>query len=224
MYGAFRHLRVSELRLVMTRDCVPANCRINDTCQIRPHTRRHYVIRHVATYTIRRQRNSLFWDVVQHSVVLTDVSGQPISPTFKSQAVEEGCWTASPLRMGPKGCPEKSLSNKTRCITSQKSEHPIYTATEACYLLTRSQRSLKPVVVQTQRSGQPNDDTAAPAAIERRIWKWSWPNLNIYPLGGRTKKPHGNPSGSKATFCCLLITSQVIPHATKRLCKTCQPV
>jgi hypothetical protein len=34
-------------------------------------------------------RLSFFWDVTQHILVITDVSGQPIFPIFKGQVVEE---------------------------------------------------------------------------------------------------------------------------------------
>ena len=33
--------------------------------------------------------SSLFWDVMQRRLVVTDVSGQPIGPIFKSQSVQE---------------------------------------------------------------------------------------------------------------------------------------
>jgi hypothetical protein len=33
-------------------------------------------------------RSSLFWDVTQHRMVVTDFSGQPIGPTFKGQAFQ----------------------------------------------------------------------------------------------------------------------------------------
>jgi hypothetical protein len=37
--------------------------------------------------------SSLSWDVMQCYFVFTDVSGQPICPIFKGQAVQEGCFT-----------------------------------------------------------------------------------------------------------------------------------
>jgi len=79
MFGALRHFWVSELRLVMTCDYVPAkaarrlaHCRLNDTSV--KSDRILGGIRHVATDTIRRQRHSLFWDVTQYRLVLTDVT------------------------------------------------------------------------------------------------------------------------------------------------------
>jgi hypothetical protein len=39
--------------------------------------------------------------------------------------------TASPLNMGPIGCPDSSVIASLRCVTSQKSDDHIYTATEA---------------------------------------------------------------------------------------------
>ena len=84
MYGALRHLRVSELRLVMTRDCVHAtaarllaNCRLNDTSVKSDRILGDITSLGAWRHTIRRQRHSLFWDVVRHRLVLTDVSGQP---------------------------------------------------------------------------------------------------------------------------------------------------
>jgi hypothetical protein len=36
-------------------------------------------------------RSSLFWDVTRRRLVVTDVSGQPIDPIFKAQAVFLDC-------------------------------------------------------------------------------------------------------------------------------------
>jgi hypothetical protein len=58
----------------------------------------------------RNLRSSLFWDVTQHWFVVTDVSGQPIAPIFKGQAVQE----------------ETSVTTNPCCITSPKSEDLIY--------------------------------------------------------------------------------------------------
>jgi hypothetical protein len=42
----------------------------------------------------------LLWDGTQHELVLvTDVSGQPISPIFKGQAVQEEFWSDQLLKM-----------------------------------------------------------------------------------------------------------------------------
>jgi hypothetical protein len=57
-------------------------------------------------------RFSLFWDVTQRLLVVTDVSGQSIGPMFV-------------------GCPETSPATNRRCVTSQRSEDIIYTAAEA---------------------------------------------------------------------------------------------
>jgi len=51
-------------------------------------------------------------------------SGQPISPIFKAR-----CLT---LEDGPLGCPEiRQTNTNIGCITTPKSEHPIYTESEA---------------------------------------------------------------------------------------------
>jgi hypothetical protein len=38
---------------------------------------------------------------------------------------------AGPLKMGPMGCIETSVTTSLRCVTSQKSEDIVYTAAEA---------------------------------------------------------------------------------------------
>jgi hypothetical protein len=50
----------------------------------------------------------LFWDVTQRRMIVTDVSGQPID------------MRAFPLKVGPIGCLETSVTSKLRCLTSQK--------------------------------------------------------------------------------------------------------
>jgi hypothetical protein len=42
-------------------------------------------------------------------------------------------WTALPLKMGPIGCPETSVTINLRRVTSQKGEYLIYTAAHACF-------------------------------------------------------------------------------------------
>jgi hypothetical protein len=57
-------------------------------------------------------RLSLFWDVTQRKLVLTDVSEQPIGPIFKGQAVEEyPSRSGWPFYMGPIGYPETSVTD-----------------------------------------------------------------------------------------------------------------
>ena len=50
--------------------------------------------------------HSLFWAVTQRSLVITDVSGQPIGLNIK----------------GPIGCPETTVNTNILHVTSQKSE------------------------------------------------------------------------------------------------------
>ena len=50
-------------------------------------------------------RSSLFLDVKQRRLVVTDVSGQPVCPIFKDQG------TAWALKMGPLGYPETSVNS-----------------------------------------------------------------------------------------------------------------
>jgi hypothetical protein len=40
-------------------------------------------------------------------------------------------WTVGPLKMGPIGCSETSLTINLRCITFQRSDGLMYTAVEA---------------------------------------------------------------------------------------------
>ena len=54
------------------------------------HVLHYYKIKIVAWL---KMRSSLFWDVTQITLVITDSSGQPRSPIFKSTK-----------KMGPKGC------------------------------------------------------------------------------------------------------------------------
>jgi len=45
---------------------------------------------------IHHMRSAFFWDIIQHRMVISyDVSGQPISPTFKGQEIQkrEHCMT-----------------------------------------------------------------------------------------------------------------------------------
>jgi len=54
------------------------------------------------------------WDFLQRTLVVTDVSGQPVCPIC-------------PLKIGPTGCTEKFVNNKQTnnllCTTYQKCEH-----------------------------------------------------------------------------------------------------
>jgi hypothetical protein len=56
-------------------------------------------------------RSSLYWDVTQRKFVVADVSGQPIGPNFKFQAV--------PVFFG---CPETSVTTNAISVTSQYSD------------------------------------------------------------------------------------------------------
>ena len=63
-------------------------------------------------------------------MVVADVSGQTIGPILKGQAVQEDYLT---LEDGTERSywNDGSLTTKQRRVTSQKSEHLIYTAAEA---------------------------------------------------------------------------------------------
>ena len=57
----------------------------------------------------------LFWNVTKRTLVITDVSEQTSVPIFIGQAVN---WTAWPMKMGPTGYPETSVTIILRCVTS----------------------------------------------------------------------------------------------------------
>jgi hypothetical protein len=54
-------------------------------------------------------RSSLFWDITQSRLVVTDISGQHIDPILKGQAVQEE--TASLLKVETIFPPETSVTN-----------------------------------------------------------------------------------------------------------------
>ena len=68
----------------------------------------------------------LFWDVTQRWLV---VGHRRFGTTYLSHFRR----SSSPrtLKIGPIGCPDRSVTLTQRCVTSQKSEKLIYTATEA---------------------------------------------------------------------------------------------
>jgi hypothetical protein len=78
----------------------------------------------------RGARSLLFWAVTQSRLVVTDVSGPPVRSIFKWQAVQSAHENAWLLTMGPIGCSETSVTTNLRCLRSQKSECPIYTAAQ----------------------------------------------------------------------------------------------
>jgi len=55
-----------------------------------------------------------------------DVSGQPIVPISKRSSSQTRminyAWTALPMKMEPTDCPETSITNHQRRVTSQKNE------------------------------------------------------------------------------------------------------
>jgi hypothetical protein len=76
-------------------------------------------------------RFSLFWNVTHNILAITDVSGQPIVIVHKGRAVQECIdeeWryiTAWPLKMGPLGCPETSVTTNLHYVTIyQNNEDP----------------------------------------------------------------------------------------------------
>jgi len=77
----------------------------------------------------RQIRYSLFWDVTQRRVIVTDGSGHPVGPIFKVSVSEH---PVCPIFKGP------VTSVKTinlRCVTSQKSEYLVHISAEAREIL-----------------------------------------------------------------------------------------
>jgi len=73
-----------------------------------------------------RLRSWLYWDVTQCWLIVTDVSGESISPIFTDQAA-----TSLPLKMGPTGWPETSVTTNQSRPRPPRSKDLIYTAAEA---------------------------------------------------------------------------------------------
>jgi hypothetical protein len=71
----------------------------------------------------KNMRSSLFPDIAQRRLVVTDVSGQPVGPIFKPRAAQEGCLTS----MRSTGCPQTSVTNYRwsglRNVTEQRRSH-----------------------------------------------------------------------------------------------------
>jgi hypothetical protein len=74
-------------------------------------------------------KSSLFWDVTQRLLVVTDVSGQPIGPIFKGQegstlTLEDGTDKLSrnvelPLKRGPTGKTGQPIHSKRVTILTE---------------------------------------------------------------------------------------------------------
>jgi hypothetical protein len=63
------------------------------------------LVRDFRLLPLLQMTSSPFWDVTQRRLVVTDVSGQRIGPTFQWSL------TAWPLKMGAKRCPETLVTN-----------------------------------------------------------------------------------------------------------------
>jgi len=70
-------------------------------------------------------RSSLFLDLTQRRLVVTDVSGQPIGRSCKGQAVQGELELFELWRWDRYDVP-KRLTTNLRCVTSQKSEDCTY--------------------------------------------------------------------------------------------------
>jgi hypothetical protein len=68
-------------------------------------------------------RSSLFWDIIQHRLVVTSVSGQPFSHIFKVQAVQGDCLTPEDQTTGLSWnvCVTNQTTNPC-CIASQNGD------------------------------------------------------------------------------------------------------
>jgi hypothetical protein len=72
--------------------------------------------------------SSVFRDVTQRRLVVTDVAGQPIGPILKDQAVQDDCST---LQYATDRLYRHVGNYNLRCVTSQKTEELIYSTAEA---------------------------------------------------------------------------------------------
>jgi len=108
---------------------------------------------HDRVTTTHHWRSSFFWDVTEHrlfrynllvpysrvlafsvtqrTVVVTDLSGEPIGRSFNGDTDVFGPISRFRLKNGPIGYPETSVTTNLRCVTLQKSKYSIYIASEA---------------------------------------------------------------------------------------------
>jgi len=62
-------------------------------------------------------RSSVFWDVTQRRLIVSDVSGRQISQIFRGHADREvSSQTSWPVKVGPIGCPKTSVTTNQRCV------------------------------------------------------------------------------------------------------------
>jgi hypothetical protein len=57
--------------------------------EVKSHSAAQIIARVFLSRRFRAFRSSPFWDITQSRLVVTDVSGQPIGPILKNQAVQE---------------------------------------------------------------------------------------------------------------------------------------
>jgi hypothetical protein len=76
---------------------------------------------------------TLFWDVTQRRLVVTDVSGQAIGPIFEDRDQEEFLLDCLTLEDGTDSLSQNvgDITTNLRCVTSQKSVDLVYTAAGA---------------------------------------------------------------------------------------------
>jgi hypothetical protein len=147
----------------------------------------------------------------------TDVSGKPIGPIFKGQAFQEEL----PLKMGPIGCPETSVTNyQLSCITYQRSEGLsnaaaeagnlalYYTATCSCpvpfglhalCLQTRSKENPEPAIKEKLLNLWPLPLLGHPLTMSGKEYKlWSFSSRScLYPLSLLQIYRHIRPTHQK---------------------------
>jgi hypothetical protein len=147
-------------------------------------------------------RSSFFWDVTQRrfffrynrlvlysrvlalsvtqcTVVVTDVSGEPIGRSFNGHTDVCGPISRFRLKKGPMGYPETSVTTNLRCVTPQKSKDPIYIASEAwkssqsltsCYTQTGKFSPYPPIKISCNSALMPECSRLLPLAIRGTRW------------------------------------------------------
>jgi hypothetical protein len=67
-------------------------------------------------------RSSLFFNVTQRRLVVTEISGQPICPSSRAKHAKKEGLDCLTFEDGPIDCPEISVTTNLRGLISQKSE------------------------------------------------------------------------------------------------------
>jgi len=94
----------------------------HETFHVHNHKRRSNVV-----WALRDFRPPRWWNATQRRLVVNDVSGQHIGPTFKGS-----------LKVGPKVCPETSVTNYQPAVRNIP-DHQRSRRADTCYALCAGQ-------------------------------------------------------------------------------------